>query len=118
MTKEYHDDAEAWNVFHVREMVKTIEASDDFLEAELKAVNQHIATLVAEYGKGGLNISDEQMHNELKNLEMQAADFQSKLVVVRSQKNQIAGELVDQSELESSKDITDWAYIDLIISRY
>ena len=58
------------------------------------------------------------MHNELKNLEMQAADFQSKLVVVRSQKNQIAGELVDQSELESSKNITDWAYIDLIISRY
>ena len=50
MTKGYHDDAGAWNVFHVLDIVKTIEASDDFLEAELKAVNQHIATLVAEYG--------------------------------------------------------------------
>ncbi len=86
-------------------------------------MNQHVATLVAEYGKGDLKISDKQMRGELKHLETRVTDLQSMLIILRSQKNQIAGELVDQSELESSelessKDATDWARINPIISRY
>ncbi|KAK3937417.1 hypothetical protein QBC46DRAFT_416312 [Diplogelasinospora grovesii] len=110
-----------------REHSSLIKAIIESMELEFRAVSQEIETLVDEYEKGDLEITAGQQRAELARLETHVANLQAKLVVARTQKNQLAGELTDRSMAQSVKDedtsaenMPPWgqAYIDLLLDRY
>jgi hypothetical protein len=117
-SKRYKDDKDAWAGFISGENRKKLTAYIDAQEAVLQSVNQLINVLVEQFAAGTLVLSSHEKNEELRRLEEFAVHIQSNLVVLRTQMNQVTGEWTDEMGHLQRQQKSDWAYIDLLISRY
>jgi hypothetical protein len=117
-SERYKDDKNAWKGFISGESSKKLSAYIEAQEATLQSVNHHIKVLVEQFAAGNLNLSSLEKDKEIERLEKFASHIQGNLIVLKEQTDQIIGEWGDEMRGLRRQEQSDWAYIDLLISRY
>jgi len=98
-----------------------IDAGAGLIETHLDIIEGSIKLLVDEFNQGTLDIPNSAKEKELIDLEKKGRELRTQLVVRRSQRWQMAGEIVDKLLLRDAEVLSfdqDWSYIDQLVLRY
>lgn len=100
------------------DLLKQFDARIDVLNSEVNLRERQISLVVASWANGTLDVTRQQQRRaQVEQLEKEVMDFRAKFVILLSQKNQIAGELLDLDAFVREKFFLDWPLVDSIIAR-
>lgn len=95
-----------------------IEAALQDKEKELAAAEQIVGILNEEWHAGNLDITQETFTSEIEKLERRITSLKGDTVVIRTSRHELGGRMLDDMIWRQDREIADWAYLDLLISRY
>ncbi|PON29033.1 hypothetical protein TGAM01_v202141 [Trichoderma gamsii] len=106
-------------------MQKDRDTAESFIEAllqakekELAASEKAVAVLNRERLAGNLFVTRETFQPEIEKLERQITALRGDTIVIRTSRHELGGRLMDDMIWQKDGQNTDWAYLDLLISRY
>ncbi|KAH6885248.1 hypothetical protein B0T10DRAFT_576906 [Thelonectria olida] len=118
-SRKFDHDSAALESFIANEVRKKIDAIVKVIQDTLDLTNEHIRLLNADYHEGESDIKTDEYRENMERLELEAITSRINLAVLHGQKNQFIGEYIDDMRSRLGQQQTDdWAYIDLLISRY
>jgi hypothetical protein len=100
------------------EIRKIVKASLAAIEAEFISTNAHIKLLNKLYYDGVLDANGTEVQKEIERLEKMLIDMQRNLVVLNEDNNAVIGSWTDAKVRLQQQELSDWAYMDLLISRF
>ncbi|UKZ84362.1 uncharacterized protein TrAFT101_000272 [Trichoderma asperellum] len=95
-----------------------IEATLQDKEKELAAAEQVVGILNGEWHAGNLDITQETFTSEIEKLERRITSLKGDTVVIRTSRHELSGRMLDDMIWRQDRENADWAYLDLLISRY
>ncbi|KAL7918439.1 hypothetical protein ACQKWADRAFT_323783 [Trichoderma austrokoningii] len=104
---------------------KNRERADAIIDSRLQSMEEHLAKanqlvtiLNNEWHDGSLNITRNMFQSEIERLERLIAALNADIAVMRTSRHEISGRMMDDMAWQQDGQNTDWAYLDLLISRY
>lgn len=94
-----------------------IEATLQAKEKELAAAEDIVAVLNEEWHAGSLNVTQNGFHSEVDKLERLITALKGDTVVIRTSRHELSGKMLDNMMWPQDGENTDWAYLNLLISR-
>ena len=98
--------------------LKLLEASLAVKESVLNTREKLVTVLNEKWQSGSLDVPASVYQSERERLEKQISILLTDIAVLRTSKHQIQGQMVDEALFSMREAVSDWSYIDLLISRY
>lgn len=96
-----------------------IEATLQAKEKELAAAEKAVAILNEEWHAWNLMVTRDMFHSEIDKLERLTTALKGDTLVIRTSRHELCGRMLDNMMMwRQDRENTDWAYLDLLISRY
>ncbi|KAK4082813.1 uncharacterized protein Triagg1_1703 [Trichoderma aggressivum f. europaeum] len=84
----------------------------------LAQAEQLVTILYKAWHNGGLDVTKDKYDSQLEQLERFITALRGDVVVIQTSRHELGGRLMDNMIWEQDLQNTDWAYLDLLISRY
>ncbi|KAH9995700.1 hypothetical protein F4779DRAFT_636598 [Xylariaceae sp. FL0662B] len=97
---------------------ESLDAAIQCMETDLKAHNEALRSLNEQWRAGDLKCTNQHYDDEVKRLESLIRSKSSNVVVARTSQHEIQGAITDTQVWLDGKNVLNWGYIDLLISRY
>jgi hypothetical protein len=95
-----------------------IEATLQAKQKELWAAEMAVAVLNEEWHAGSLDFTQNEFQSEIEKLERLITALKGDVVVIRTSRHELSGGMMDEMIWRQDNEIANWAYLDLLISRY
>ncbi|PNP43707.1 hypothetical protein TGAMA5MH_04679 [Trichoderma gamsii] len=87
-------------------------------EAYLAQSEELVAILNNAWHAGSLNLREDEFRSQIETLGRLITALRGDVVVIRTSRHELSGRLMDDMIWQQDRQNTDWAYLDLLISRY